>query len=245
MLPGNGQLDPVDPALRTDGARLGAVTIERLEVEPDEDEVLRYLGYPKEARPDPRVRDRVREVLAEAWPHVRPRGAYSVYDVEVLDRRSLTLRGGARFTGIIGDYLGPAQRTAVFVATAGSEISELATEAMRSGDALGGLVLGAVGSMAAEGATDALIEDLRGRIGPGEALTLRYSPGYCGLSLHQQRTIFDLVDAAQVGVELLPSMIMRPLKSVSGLVGIGPADAVSARGSPCDRCPLTDCKMRR
>jgi hypothetical protein len=46
-------------------------------------------------------------------------------------------------------------------------------------------------------------------------------------------------------VELLPAMIMKPVKSVSGLVGIGPREAVMAYGNPCDRCPAVDCRMRR
>lgn len=216
-----------------------------LSVAPDEGEVLRYLGYPLGAKPDPRVLAHLRDAITTAWPRLRPRGTYSVYDVESIDRRSLTLRGGARFAGAIGEYLGLARRAAVFVVTAGSEIADLWREALGAGDALDGFIYGAIGSMAAEGAVDALFADLRGRLTAGEALTLRYSPGYCGLTLAQQRTIFGLLNAAAIEVELLPSLIMTPLKSVSGIVGIGPAEALAARGSPCDRCGLTDCKMRR
>jgi hypothetical protein len=48
-----------------------------------------------------------------------------------------------------------------------------------------------------------------------------------------------------VGVTLTDSYFMRPLKSVSGLIGLGPAERVLAFGSPCDRCELYNCAMRR
>ncbi len=230
---------------RSEAAAADPVALHDIHLEPDREEVVRYLGYPKGAAPDRRVLERVDAAIEAAWSRLRPRGAYTVLDVVASDRRSLTLHGGARFAGAIGDYLGAARRAAVFVATAGAEIVRLAEEALRGGDVLGGLIHGAIGSQAAEAAVDALIEDLRARIGPDKALSLRYSPGYCGMSLAQQRTIFGLVDARAIGVELLPTLIMKPLKSVSGLVGIGPAEAMGAHASPCDRCPLLDCKMRR
>jgi hypothetical protein len=236
MSPSNGE--------RERAAALDAVRLD-LSVAPDRGEVARYLGYPADARPDPRVLAEIDAAMAAAWPRLRPRGIYAIHEVEALDRRSLTLRGGARFAGAIGNYLGLARRAAVFVVTAGAEIGEMWGEAIAAGDTLGGFIYGAIGSMAAEGTADALLADLREHLDPGEALTLRYSPGYCGLTLAQQRTIFGLVDAATIEVELLPSLIMTPLKSVSGIVGIGPAEALAAQGSPCNRCGLTDCKMRR
>jgi hypothetical protein len=38
---------------------------------------------------------------------------------------------------------------------------------------------------------------------------------------------------------------MLPVKSVSGLVGIGPADKVSPGGYPCEHCDHPDCMQRR
>jgi hypothetical protein len=48
-----------------------------------------------------------------------------------------------------------------------------------------------------------------------------------------------------VGVRLMPSMLMHPLKSISGLVGLAPKEAVSSYHSPCDLCPRTGCPIRR
>ena len=214
-------------------------------VEPDLAQVLRYLGYPAGATPDPGVVERVLQVIEDSRGKLRPRGAYALYPILHQDPRSLTLGGGATFTGPIGDFLSGAQRVAVFLATAGPEVVRMAEEAFQARDRLGGLIYNALGSHVAEAVVERILDDLRGCAGPEEALTLPYSPGYCGIPLAEQRTVFRLVDAQRIGVELLPTLIMKPLKSVSGLVGVGPKGAVAAHGNPCDKCPLPDCHMRR
>lgn len=212
---------------------------------PDPAGVLRYLGYPRDAAPDARVGARIRELLLSCRGLTRPRAAYAVYRVIAADPQSLTLETGATFAGSIGKYLRAATRAAVFVATAGPETGALAARAAASRDSLGAMVFHAVGSWLAEAAVERALSNLRGRLGPDEELTLRYSPGYCGMALADQRRIFDLVDAAPAGVELLPTLIMKPVKSVSGLIGVGPAAAVAAYRNPCDVCPLLECAMRR
>jgi len=221
------------------------VTLDPLALEPRRAEVLRYLGYPAGAAAARRIEAKLDQALEDCRGRLRPRGLYAVYPVARLTPRRLTLGGGASFTGPIGEFLGGARRVAVFLATAGQEIVELAEAATRSRAALSGLVYDAIGSQVADAAVTRLAADLRGRIAAGEALTLPYSPGYCGISLAQQRTIFRLLAAHRIGVELLPALIMKPVKSVSGLMGIGPRELVRAAGNPCDRCEKMDCRMRR
>ncbi len=211
----------------------------------DRNEALRYLGYPRGAQAEGLVEARLDRAFGELAGRVQPRGMYALYPVARVEKERLELAGGAAFRGRIGEFLGGAHRAAVFIATAGPEIVAMAEQALRGGDRLGGLVYDALGSALAEAMVEALVEDLHLRLAPGEALTMRYSPGYCGIPLREQRKIFRLLDASQIGVGLLPTLIMHPVKSVSGVIGIGPEDGVRAYGNPCDRCPVTDCRMRR
>ncbi len=222
-----------------------AVTLDSLALEPDRAEVLRYLGYPEGAAAARRIEARLEEALEQCRGKLRPRGMYAVYRVARLTPRRLTLDGGVGFTGPVGEFLGGARRVAVFLTTAGQEIVDLAEAATRSRATLAGLVYDAIGSHLADAAVGALAADLRGRLEPDEALTLPFSPGYCGISLAQQRVLFRLLDARRIGVELLPALIMKPVKSVSGLIGIGPRAEVQAAGNPCHRCEKMDCRMRR
>jgi len=222
-----------------------AVILDPLEMEPEREGVLRYLGYPKAAAAAARIAARLDGALVECRGKLHPRAMYTQYAVEQLTPRRLTLRGGASVTGRVGEFLSGARRVAVFVATAGEEIVGLAEAATRARDTLSGLVYDAIGSQLADAAVERLGADLRGRLAEGETLTLPYSPGYCGIPLTGQRAVFRLVEARRIGVELLPALIMKPVKSVSGLIGLGPREQVTAFGNPCDRCPLTNCRMRR
>jgi len=211
---------------------------------PDWAEIRRYLGYPSEATPSPPIVRKIEQIVSSAHGRLEPRGAFSLYAVSEQTSRSLGL-GPAAIAGIVADFLRHARSVAVFAVTAGEPISRLSEEAARKGEVLDAWVLDALGSWAAEAAADALMERIRTHASDLEALTLRYSPGYCGMDLAQQRLLFRLVPADAVGVTLLPSLLMRPLKSVSGVVGLGPKETVCRNLSPCDSCPQVGCHMRR
>jgi hypothetical protein len=207
-------------------------------------EIYRHLGYPPEAIPAPSMAERIAQVVAEAQQFLRPRGTYSVYAVSSRTARSLKL-DNTTISGNIGEYLEQADRVAVFAVTVGEEISHLSESAAKNGDALSAWIIDAAGSWAAEAAADALMLRIRRHLQDGQELTLRYSPGYCGMDIGQQRKLFQLVQADFVGVTLMPSMLMHPLKSITGLVGLAPKEAVVAYRSPCDLCPRLGCHMRR
>jgi hypothetical protein len=210
----------------------------------DPHELYRYLGYPAHATPAPRVAERIAQAAAGALPALRPQGTYAVYRVARRTARSICL-GQVTISGSVGKYLDHSDRAAVFVVTAGVEISHLAKAATADGDAFTAWVRDAAGSWAAEAAADALMLRIRRHLGEKQELTLRYSPGYCGMTIGNQQKLFRLVDAEAVGVTLMPSLLMHPLKSISGLVGLAPAEFVGRYLSPCDRCPRTGCHMRR
>jgi hypothetical protein len=205
-------------------------------------EMNRYLGYPADAVPAPRVAEQIAAIVAGALACIRPRGVYSLYKVAERTAHSLKL-GGTTISGNIGEYLNDAGRVAVFAVTVGEEISHLATS--KEGDAFAAWVVDATGSWAVEAAADALMLRMRHYLQDGEELTLRYSPGYCGMEIGEQRKLFQLVQADAVGVTLMPSMLMHPLKSISGLIGLAPKETVSQYRSPCEICPRTGCHMRR
>ena len=215
----------------------------------DRGEVIRYVGYPGGKVPSDRVQQDIDRWIDVAHERAEARASFLVLPVEQVGRRELHLRTGdgvAPFKGAIGEFLGPVRMVALFVATAGPRIEQLASELMEQGDELAALIVNAVGAERAEAAESVVIELLREWAHPeGLAPTLPYSPGYCGMALAEQRKLFSLFGDQTVGVTLTEDCLMRPLKSVSGLIGLGPADEVEAHGSPCDRCELYSCAMRR
>lgn len=212
---------------------------------PPVSEVLRHLGYPAGASPGAGIAARIEAVGAEAASALRPSGAYAIHPVSRQTARQIAV-AGVTLRGDVARFLGSVDRLAVVVATAGPAVSALSQRYAAEGDTLSAWIADATGSWGAEAAADAVTERATADIGAGEAATLRYSPGYCGMSIREQQALFGLVDAAAAGIELLPSMLMQPLKSVSGIVGIGSADALAAQPvSPCEVCGRVGCHMRR
>jgi len=216
----------------------------RLDLVPDQDEIRRYLGYPSGAAPSHDVAALIEQLMPECLGSLEPRGVYVVYEVTDSTADSLTL-GEVLVEGGVSGFLGSVDRVASFVVTVGSEITGRSELACREGDAFAGWVFDAVGSWAVEATADALMAELQATLDAGDGLTLRYSPGYCGMDLSQQHAIFRLTAAESVGVVLLPSLMMSPAKSISGLVGIGPEGEIDLQASPCDRCLQVGCHMRR
>jgi hypothetical protein len=229
---------------------MGPHRVEHVPAEVDRGEVLRYLGYPVGVEPAARLVSILDEWVGEASRRATPRATYVVLPVMLLSNRRLKVQAPdgseTTFKGAIGEFLGAAECVGVFIATAGPGVERLATELMDQGDPLAGMIVNAVGAERAEAAESVVIDKLRASaLEHGFAPTLPYSPGYCGMGLAEQRTLFGLFDKADVGVTLTESCLMQPLKSVSGLIGLGPAERVHAFGSPCDRCELYNCSMRR
>lgn len=69
--------------------------------------------------------------------------------------------------------------------------------------------------------------------------------GATGEFLGASQQVAAFIATAGPNVEALASEMMSPLKSVSGLIGLGPPEDIQQYGSPCDRCELSNCDMRR
>lgn len=209
-------------------------------------DVLRMMGGSHRQPVRPEILDLVSQLLVEAIPHIRARAVYEIRHVVQMTDHQLTLDGVPGFNGPIADFLRPAKRVVLFVVTIGNGIEELAEARRAAGKTLEAYTLQGIGSAAADAAIDAFVDHLWTReAGPGEAVSPPFSPGYCGLPITEQKTLFSILDTRPIGVSLLPSMIMVPIKSISGMVGIGNALEIEARGLPCNYCDLDRCQMRR
>jgi hypothetical protein len=56
----------------------------------------------------------------------------------------------------------------------------------------------------------------------------------------EQAVIFKLLDAGRIGVSLTPSLVMRPIKSLSLIVGLGSGPLGVEGGSNCDFCTIRE-----
>jgi hypothetical protein len=76
----------------------------------------------------------------------------------------------------------------------------------------------------------------------GKKITNRYSPGYCGWDVTEQHKLFQLMPENYCGIKLTPSALMDPVKSISGIIGIG--ENVKNNPYTCRLCNQNDCVYR-
>jgi hypothetical protein len=132
---------------------------------------------------------------------------------------------------------------AVFLCTAGEGIGLRSKKAMKEGDLLTGYMYDVVGSVIVEAAADLMQDELEKTvISSGKKITNRYSPGYCGWDVAEQHLLFQLIPGNFCGIRLTKSALMDPIKSVSGIIGIG--ENVSFNPYKCNICDSKNCIYR-
>lgn len=205
-------------------------------------EVFAGMGY-GDTPPDERVARTVAWVLEEAKEVAKPRFCYQVFKAE-WDSFLPILRVGEtclEMGDVIARQLGGSEAFAFFVATAGVEYDEWCR---RQDDELRAYVADTIGSVLVERCADQMEETLQTAIDKlGWRHTNRFSPGYCGWHVWDQHLLFALLGEAPCGVTLTEGAMMLPVKSVSGVVGIG----TDVRRLPyiCTLCNMEHCFKRK
>lgn len=216
------------------------------EVRPRLGDLSVVLGYPGGELPEV-VRDAVEQIEERGDPLWSIEGGCVLYPELAVDRGSheLTTRGiGFSVGKIVGGQLAKASGLAVFLCTAGKGIEDLSRELMSGGDPFTGFVADCMGSLVVEAAIDRIHDTLEKQVAAqGLKITNRYSPGYCEWHVSEQQKLFRLLPQGYCGVALTDTSLMRPIKSVSGFIGVGPL----VRRAPytCNLCDLHDCLYRR
>ena len=151
----------------------------------------------------------------------------------------------------VADIAPRAQRLALFAATLGPRISREIAARFEANDFALGCMLDSVASLAADALAGRLGQHFLERleagseIGPGAA-ALGYSPGYCGWHISGQRKLFQFLRPEQIGITLRESFLMDPLKSVSGVVVVGPREIheLDMDYAFCVECRTRSCRAR-
>jgi cobalamin-dependent methionine synthase I len=174
------------------------------------------------------------------------RGAiYTTNDIRFSDEKDKIVIAGVDFElgRIVAKELRNSESLALFVCTAGKEISELAQDLLLGDDPVLGYVYNVLGSLIVEAVADKVHQEVRKMAAMSDQLiTNRYSPGYCQWSVGDQHQLFSFFPDKCCGISLTDSALMQPIKSVSGFIGIG--KRVKFRKYTCDLCSLTDCFYR-
>jgi hypothetical protein len=177
-------------------------------------------------------------LAGEAGEVARPKVLYRLAYPELTGEDRVAIDGVELRSRVLRVNLQEAHRVFLYVASCGTELE---TWARAKEDPLEQYCAEAAKALALGAAAQAFVQDLAERFESGSTAVM--SPGsLADWPLPQQRPLFALLGdvRAKIGVELSPSCLMIPNKSISGL-----RFPTEARYENCMLCPRPDCPNRR
>lgn len=213
---------------------MSLITLDSIPFAPEPEALLRTLRL----APGGEDAASLRRMIADAEAVARPKAACRVSALEYAPGDVVLIDGVALTSRVLRVNLAATHRAFVFVATAGVELDRWAA-------AVEGLLerfwADAILELALEAALGALQADLRARYQPGPLSMM--NPGSLeDWPIDEQRALFAILGAhaEDIGVCLSDSLLMHPVKSVSGLLYTS-VDTFES----CQLCPIEDCPNRR
>jgi hypothetical protein len=204
------------------------------------------LGY-KEGGDRELVSNLINEILAECQDICNIKAEYKVFGNIQFENETKSLRIediSFSIKKIVFTQLKKSDLVALFLCTAGREIGIRSRKMMLERDFLKGYIYDVIGSEIVEAAADIMQGDLEKNItDSGKKITNRYSPGYCGWDVAEQHKLFQLIPGNYCNIHLTPSALMDPVKSISGIIGIG--ENVRKNTYTCSICDMEECLYRR
>lgn len=209
------------------------------------EEIYREMGYDNRL-PGSDIIKETTAVAEEVKQLLRPRFGFFISG-GVLDTEAKTLAArGFHFNigQIITRQLRGAQAYAFFVATSGTEFEGFQKRLKAENDMVRIFIADTLGSIIAEKTADCMETALQREIDErGWKHTNRFSPGYCGWHVSEQQSLFSMFpDSTPCGVTLTESSLMLPIKSVSGVIGVG--ENVRKLEYTCGLCNFEKCYKR-
>lgn len=221
------------------------VKIDFKDIAIDINEVGRTLGYPDGEMPD-HFRQMVESVIKQIPKRCVIQAGYRILDLKKpVDKNDGLIIGGVFFDTdkIVASQLKKGNKAAVFVCSIGPGMETWSKQMLIDGDPIMGYFIDTVASAITENAVNFLHDAIGLEMKKnGLNITNRYSPGYCNWSVAEQHLLFSLLPKNFCGVKLTESALMLPIKSVSGIIGIG--EEVEWREYLCDKCGMKDCTYR-
>ncbi len=196
-------------------------------------DVFEQMGY-HDQQPDAATLAETQAVVDEVRSWLQPQFCYQVVaQLPDFNMGKIILR-----------QLRGAEAYALFICTSGVAYETYQHQLMEKGDMVRVFIADALGSVIAEKCADLMEVHLQESIDKlSWHHTNRFSPGYCGWHVSEQQKLFPLFGGHTCGVHLTDSSLMIPIKSVSGIIGLG--KEVRHLDYTCGLCDFQQCYKRR
>ncbi len=200
--------------------------LDSIRVGPSCDMVLRRQGVPESHQVSDRVMGLVEKAISLYESLAQPKGI--VAQISLSDFEDVF--GGEGRNDLPAPLQGIVEKAdglALFAATVGDPINTKIRDLFKENDPATACMLDGIASDRAETAAtllagaflDSLVQ--KGVV-DSEAGVLPYSPGYCGWHITGQKKLFAFLRPEKIDMSLNASCLMSPIKSVSGVLVVGP-----------------------
>ena len=196
-------------------------------------DVYEQMGY-HDAEPDEVTQQETQAIADNVRRWLRPQFCFFVVrEIPAFDMGNIILR-----------QLRGSEAYALFMCTAGEEFEAFQQRLKTEGDMVRVFIADTLGSVIAEKCADEMETCLQLSIDKlGWKHTNRFSPVYCGWHVSEQQKLFPLFDGHTCGITLTASSLMVPIKSVSGIIGLG--REVRKLDYTCGLCTFEKCYKRK
>jgi hypothetical protein len=213
-------------------------------VEINRADIYSVLGVSDEVRA--LVDEYIDDVFTNGPELLKVSGGYMIADDVEMDTRLkqiLVNRIPFSIKNIIFQQIRASEKIAVFACTIGDAVFEKSRTLMKNNEMLHGYIYDIYGSLSVENAMEQIQNNLKLEMAKtGSGISNRYSPGYCGWMVSEQKKLFSILQPGFCGISLSDSCLMQPIKSISGFIGIGPE--IHHKAYTCEVCESSQCLYR-
>ncbi len=216
----------------------------------DRDAVFRGQGMTEKTRITKTVADLYEKAVAIFYDTAAPRAV--LLDTR-LDEFDEIYRGEGRndVPSLVDAIAAKARALTLFALTTGAALTVEITRLFEAKEVALGYMLDVVASEGTEAAAEEITRRNTARLKesglfPDGDAVLRYSPGYCGWHVSGQRRLLASLGVEEIGIALNESFLMRPEKSVSGVMISGEKKIHFFKNNFefCETCTHKSCRAR-
>jgi hypothetical protein len=203
-----------------------------------------------------RIGGRSNETIAKYLPEVislgesllEPKIVYDLFTIDKIEEKKLYLENGEVFQSEhLCKLVNGADKLMVMCSTIGPALESKVKEIGNDGDLLEQYLLDIYGACAAGVLMDSLYKKIvKDYTDTGYGVTIQLQPGQLDWNISAQQVVFRLLSPEEIGVTLNDGNMMTPVKSTTGVFGIGDVEKVKEGDFACKVCPKRDsCSFRR
>lgn len=221
------------------------ISIDKEQFVVSKERILKLLGY-EENTGDAHFEEAIEKCTVIAKQALNPSGGVVLSEIQDFNyaKGEVTVNDEVLHVGkIITSQLKKADQIALFICTIGNGIEKLSKQKMNEADLLEGYIFDLLGSEFAEETAEGIHQQLMALLAKRDLkATNRFSPGYCSWNVEEQFTLFKFFSNNTFDIQLTKSALMNPIKSVSGIIGIG--KEVDYKPHTCAVCSDENCIYR-